>query len=66
MKTMSGDKIEQKSFDQRIESMKEQSLGEQIRGLGRLKPYLWPPGNIAFKVRSILKRKGMNKTGQPF
>jgi len=54
MKTMSGDKIEQKSFDQRIESMKEQSLGEQIRGLGRLKPYLWPPGNIAFKVRSIL------------
>lgn len=44
----------QQSFDQRIEAMKEQTIGEQIRGLGRLKPYLWPKGNLGFKIRSIL------------
>ena len=54
MKTMSGKKNYQESFDQRIEAMKEQSLSEQIRGLGRLKPYLWPTGNVGFKLRSIL------------
>jgi ATP-binding cassette subfamily B protein len=42
------------SFDQRIEAMKEQSIGEQLKGLGRLKPYLWPAGNLEFKIRSIL------------
>jgi ATP-binding cassette subfamily B protein len=44
----------QSSFDQRIEAMKEQSLSEQLRGLGRLKPYLWPDGNWEFKFRSLL------------
>lgn len=44
----------QSSFDQRIEAMQEQSLGEQLRGLGRLKPYLWPDGNWEFKARSFL------------
>ena len=34
--------------------MKEQTIGEQLRGLGRLKPYLWPPGNWEFKLRSVL------------
>jgi len=44
----------QSNFDQRIEAMKEQSITEQLRGLGRLKPYLWPDGNFAFKLRSFL------------
>jgi ATP-binding cassette subfamily B protein len=42
-----------KSYDQRIEAMKEQTVGEQLRGLGRLKPYLWPDGNLEFKLRSV-------------
>ncbi len=42
------------SFDQRIEAMKEQNIGEQLRGLGRLKPYLWPAGNWEYKIRSFL------------
>ena len=33
--------------------LKEQSLGQQIRGLWRLKPYLWPDGNLGFKLRSF-------------
>lgn len=44
----------QTSFDQRVEAMKEQTIGEQLRGLGRLKPYLWPDGNWEFKLRSFL------------
>ena len=32
----------------------EQGILTQLRGLGRLKPYLWPEGNLGFKVRSIL------------
>ncbi len=44
----------QTSFDQRVEAMKEQSIGEQLRGLARLKPYLWPDGNLEFKLRSFL------------
>jgi len=47
-------KTGQSSFDQRIEAMKEQSLSEQLRGLGRLKPYLWPDGNLEVKFRSFL------------
>jgi ATP-binding cassette subfamily B protein len=46
--------VSQTSFDQRVEAMKEQTIGEQLRGLGRLKPYLWPPGNWEFKLRSVL------------
>ncbi len=32
----------------------ERGIVQQLRGLGRLKPYLWPKGNFGFKVRSIL------------
>jgi len=32
---------------------KEQSLVQQLRGLWRLKPYLWPDGNLGFKLRSF-------------
>lgn len=32
----------------------ERGIFQQLLGLGRLKPYLWPAGNIGFKVRSIL------------
>jgi len=32
----------------------ERGIVQQLLGLGRLKPYLWPKGNIGFKVRSIL------------
>lgn len=32
----------------------ERGIFQQLLGLGRLKPYLWPKGNIGFKVRSIL------------
>ena len=32
---------------------KEQSLIHQLRGLWRLKPYLWPDGNLEFKLRSL-------------
>lgn len=42
-----------KSYDQRIEAMKEQTIGEQLRGLIRLKPYLWPDDNLEFKLRSV-------------
>jgi len=31
----------------------EQSFMRQLRGLWRLKPYLWPDGNIGFKLRSF-------------
>jgi len=40
--------------DKQAESeRKEQSLMQQLRGLWRLKPYLWPDGNIGFKLRSF-------------
>ena len=32
----------------------ERGIFQQLLGLGRLKPYLWPAGNIGFKLRSIL------------
>ena len=32
----------------------ERGIVQQLLGLRRLKPYLWPKGNISFKVRSIL------------
>ena len=41
-------------FDQRIEAMKERPIGEQLKSLLRLKPYLWPRDNWAFKFRSIV------------
>ncbi|WP_416878239.1 ABCB family ABC transporter ATP-binding protein/permease [Litorimonas sp.] len=40
-------------FDQRIEAMKERRIGEQLKSLLRLKPYLWPSDNWVFKFRSI-------------
>lgn len=32
----------------------ERGIVQQLLGLRRLKPYLWPKGNVGFKVRSIL------------
>ncbi|GGX69084.1 metal ABC transporter permease [Litorimonas cladophorae] len=32
----------------------ERGIFKQLLGLGRLKPYLWPAGNVGFKVRSII------------
>jgi len=32
----------------------ERGIFQQLLGLRRLKPYLWPAGNIGFKLRSIL------------
>ena len=32
----------------------ERGIFQQLLGLRRLKPYLWPKGNISFKIRSIL------------
>lgn len=32
----------------------ERGIVQQLLGLGRLKPYLWPKGNIGFKIRSFL------------
>ena len=32
----------------------ERGIFQQLLGLGRLKPYLWPKGNISFKLRSII------------
>ena len=32
----------------------ERGIFQQLLGLGRLKPYLWPAGNFGFKIRSIL------------
>lgn len=32
----------------------ERGIFQQLLGLRRLKPYLWPTGNIGFKIRSIL------------
>ena len=32
----------------------DRGIFRQLLGLGRLKPYLWPAGNIGFKVRSVL------------
>ena len=32
----------------------ERGIFQQLLGLRRLKPYLWPKGNISFKLRSIL------------
>jgi ATP-binding cassette subfamily B protein len=32
----------------------ERGILRQLLGLGRLKPYLWPKGNISFKLRSII------------
>ena len=32
----------------------ERGIFRQLAGMGRLKPYLWPAGNVGFKVRSIL------------
>ena len=32
----------------------ERGIFQQLLGLGRLKPYLWPVGNWGFKLRSIL------------
>ena len=32
----------------------ERGIFRQLAGMGRLKPYLWPAGNLGFKVRSIL------------
>lgn len=34
--------------------LNEQSLMAQLKGLWRLKPYLWPDGNLPFKIRSFL------------
>ncbi|MEP1230960.1 MAG: ABC transporter ATP-binding protein/permease [Litorimonas sp.] len=31
----------------------EQSFRRQLRGFWRLKPYLWPAGNVGFKLRSF-------------
>ncbi|WP_409434095.1 ABCB family ABC transporter ATP-binding protein/permease [Litorimonas sp. RW-G-Af-16] len=31
----------------------EESLITQLKGLARLKPYLWPAGNLPFKLRSL-------------
>jgi len=36
------------------DEMPERGIFQQLLGLGRLKPYLWPVGNIGFKFRSIL------------
>jgi len=36
------------------DEMPERGIFQQLLGLGRLKPYLWPVGNIGFKLRSIL------------
>jgi len=35
------------------DALNEQSLAQQLRGLWRLKPYLWPDGNLGFKLRSF-------------
>ena len=32
----------------------ERGIFQQLLGLRRLKPYLWPAGNIGFKIRSLL------------
>ncbi len=32
----------------------ERGIFKQLLGLGRLKPYLWPEGNVNFKVRSVI------------
>ncbi|WP_427453698.1 ABCB family ABC transporter ATP-binding protein/permease [Litorimonas sp. WD9-15] len=32
----------------------ERGIFQQLKGLWRLKPYLWPDGNIGFKIRSII------------
>jgi len=32
----------------------DRGIFQQLLGLGRLKPYLWPAGNIGFKIRSLL------------
>jgi len=34
--------------------MPERGIFQQLKGLWRLKPYLWPDGNIGFKIRSII------------
>lgn len=46
--------VELVGFDQQIEAMKERRVGEQLKSLLRLKPYLWPSDNWAFKFRSIV------------
>ena len=46
--------VEPVGFDQQIEAMKERRIGEQLKSLLRLKPYLWPSDNWAFKFRSIV------------
>jgi len=32
----------------------ERGIFQQLLGLRRLKPYLWPVGNIGFKIRSLM------------
>jgi ATP-binding cassette subfamily B protein len=36
------------------EDVPERGILQQLLGLRRLKPYLWPAGNLGFKIRSIL------------
>jgi len=36
------------------EDVAERGIFQQLLGLARLKPYLWPKGNIGFKLRSML------------
>ena len=36
------------------EDRPERGVFEQLKGLGRLKPYLWPKGQHSFKLRSII------------
>jgi ATP-binding cassette subfamily B protein len=36
------------------EDVPERGILQQLLGLRRLKPYLWPAGNLGFKMRSIL------------
>lgn len=44
------------THSENADSSKEQiqTLRQQLRGLWRLKPYLWPDGNREFKLRSFL------------
>ena len=37
-----------------IDEAPDRGIFQQLLGLRRLKPYLWPPGNTGFKIRSIL------------
>ena len=37
-----------------LDEAPERGIFQQLLGLRRLKPYLWPAGNIGFKIRSLL------------